>query len=79
MSAAGHRSASKVTRINAHSKARRIKLIDLKGVLGDAINLVLSACGQNLRKLLEVALLCPIFWVIFKVIMAENKFSTGKA
>ncbi len=37
----------------------KLKRCSLKDVLGDAINVILSACGQNLRKL------CPIFRAIF--------------
>ncbi|WP_067344964.1 IS5 family transposase, partial [Marinomonas spartinae] len=33
----------------------------LKGVLGDAINVILSACGQNLRKLLKWLYCAPYF------------------
>ncbi|TBR44672.1 IS5/IS1182 family transposase, partial [Marinomonas agarivorans] len=48
------RRRNSVEPIIGHLKADgKLRRCFLKGVLGDAINVILSACGQNLRKLLK--------------------------
>ena len=37
----------------------KMKRCFLKGILGDALNVILSACGQNLRKLLRWLYFAP--------------------
>ncbi len=43
----------------------RMRRCYLKGLLGDALNVLLCAAGQNLRKLLRWLSFNPTFWVVF--------------
>ena len=47
----------------------------LKGVLGDAINVILSACGQNLRKLLKWLYCAPYFGAFLRRLLLQICFS----
>ena len=51
--------------LKADGKMRRSYL---KGSEGDAINVLLSACGQNLRKLLKWLSWAPIQWLFLRLI-----------
>ena len=51
--------------LKADGKMRRSYL---KGLKGDAINVLLSACGQNLRKLLKWLSWAQIQWLFLRLI-----------
>ena len=48
----------------------------LKGGLGDALNVLLCACGQKLRKLLQW-LRSHLFWLIFLSLYGVNPGRNG--
>ena len=52
--------------IIGHLKADgRMRRCYLKGLLGDALNVLLCAAGQNLRKLLRWLAFNPVYWAVF--------------
>jgi transposase, IS5 family len=64
-----------VEHIIGHLKSDgKLRRCFLKGVLGDAINVTLSACGQNLRKLLKWLYCAPYFGAFLRRLWLKITF-----
>jgi IS5 family transposase len=62
--------------IIGHLKSdENLRLCFLKGALGDAINVILSACGQNLRKQLKWLYYTPYFGEFLRRLLLQIHFS----
>ncbi|SBS27183.1 hypothetical protein MSP8887_00564 [Marinomonas spartinae] len=61
--------------IIGHLKSdEKLRRCFLKGVLGDAINVILSAYGQNLRKLLKWLYCAPYFGPFLRRVLLQMRF-----